>query len=171
MAPEVERGEEWVVVGRIRRPWGPRGEIIIDVQSDAPGRFTPGETLFTNGQPLTIERARPSKGAMILKLEGIDSQEAAGVLKGHTLTVSPASLPPPPEDTYYHYHLIGMEVYTRKGRLLGTLTEILSTGSNDVYVIKGEGKELLLPALADVILEVDVDKGRMMVELMPELES
>jgi len=140
------------------------------VLSDTANRFAQGESLFIDSEPFTIESARPSRKAMILKLTGVDSLRAAEALRGNTLTIPPSSLPSLPEDTYYHYHLIGMEVYTQEGRSLGTLADILITGSNDVYVVRKGTKDLLIPALPDVVLEVDVAKGRMIVELLPGLE-
>jgi 16S rRNA processing protein RimM len=140
------------------------------VLSDTADRFAQGETLFMNSEPVTIESAMPSRKAMILKLEGVDSPEAAEALRGNTLAIPPSSLPSLPDGTYYHYHLIGMEVYTQEGRSLGTLADIIITGSNDVYIVRKDAKDLLIPALPDVILEVDVSKGRMIVELLPGLE-
>ncbi len=171
VASEIEKENDWVMVGRVRRPWGSQGHVIVNVLSDTADRFAQGETLFIDGEPFTIEIARPSRKAMILKLEGVDSMEAAEALRGNTLTIPPSSLSSLPEDTYYHYHLIGMEVYTQEGRSLGILADILNTGSNDVYVVRKGPKDLLIPALPNVILEVDVAKGRMIVELLPGLES
>jgi 16S rRNA processing protein RimM len=170
VASEIEKENDWVMVGRIRRAWGSQGHVIVDVLSDTADRFAQGETLFIDGRPVTIESARPSKKAMVLKLVEVDSPEAAEALRGNTLTIPPSSLPSLPEDTYYHYHLIGMEVYTREGRPLGVIADILITGSNDVYVVRKGTKDLLVPALPDVILDVDVSKGRMIVELLPGLE-
>lgn len=171
MAPEATNDTAWVTVGRIKRPWGVRGHVMIDVLSDVPNRFAQGESLFIDGEPFSIEQASPHNDTMILKLEGVDSLEEAAALRGRLLTVPSDSLPPLPKGTYYHHHLIDMAVYARDGRFLGKLTDIISTGGNDVYVVTLEGKEFLLPALDDVILEVDVDKGRMTVELLPGLEQ
>ena len=171
VASEIEKENDWVMVGRIRRAWGSQGHVIADVLSNTAGRFAQGETLFIDGEPFTIESARPSRKAMVLKLEGVDSLEAAEALRENTLAIPPSSLPSLPEDTYYHYHLIGMEVCTQEGRSLGTLADILNTGANDVYLVRKGPKDLLIPALPNVILEVDVTRGRMVVELLPGLES
>jgi 16S rRNA processing protein RimM len=154
VASEIEKENDWVMVGRIRRAWGSQGHVIVDVLSDTADRFAQGETLFIDGRPVTIESARPSKKAMVLKLVEVDSPEAAEALRGNTLTIPPSSLPS----------------LTKEGRPLGVIADILITGSNDVYVVRKGTKDLLVPALPDVILDVDVSKGRMIVELLPGLE-
>jgi len=170
VSSQGDERREWVVVGRVRSARGVRGQLRVEVMSDSPGRFAPGQVVFIDGRAFRIERSVLFKEDRVLKLEGVDSREGAEALKGCILTVPAESLFPLPQGSYYHYHLVGMGVYTREGRFLGKLIEILSTGGNDVYVVRAGGKELLLPALDDVVLEVDVDNRRMMVEVPPGLE-
>ncbi len=159
-----------VIVGRVVNPRGMNGEVQIEVISDSPGRFSPGGILFLEGKPRTIRRSSPSaNGRLYLKLEGIDSRTEAEGLRHMLLTVSEDMVRPLPDGEYYHFQIIDTEVFTREEEYLGRVTEIISTGSNDVYVVSHDGAELLIPALEDVILEVDLQKGTMIVELLPGL--
>ena len=171
MRPQGDECREWVVVGRVRSARGVRGQLRVEVMSDYPERFAPGQVLFIDGRAFRVERSALFKGDMILKLEGVDSRDRAETLKGCELTVPAESLSPLPQGRYYHYHLVGMDVHTKDGRFLGKLAEVLPTGGTDVYVVRAGGKELLLPALDDVVLEVDIDNRRMTVEVPPGLEG
>lgn len=158
--------EKSVVVGRVLGPRGVRGELQIEVISDSPGRFSSGGILFINNQIYNIQRSSTlPKGRLTLKLDGIDGREQAQALKDSFLTVTEDLVPPLPEGQYYHFQIIDMQVYTQEGEHLGQITDILSTGSNDVYVVSLRGTELLIPALDDVIKEVDVEQAKMVVAL------
>ena len=155
-----------VVVGKVWALHGLRGEIQVEVISDSPGRFSPGGMLYVGGRPREIQRSLPLRRRRVrLKLEGIDSRSEAETLRDAFLTVPEEMVPPLAEDVYYHFQIIGMGVYSREGEYLGEITEILTTGSNDVYVASAAGTELLIPATDDVVLEVDVGKGTMQVDL------
>lgn len=157
-----------VVVGRVLSPQGITGELQIEAISDSPGRFSSGGVLYINDQPHEIKSSRElPKGRIGLKLEGIDSRNEAENLRGSLLLVPEDMVPPLPEGEYYHFQIIGIRVYTREREYLGQVTEILATGSNDVYVVSHEGSEILIPALDDVVVEVDVD-GRTMTVDLPE---
>lgn len=101
----------------------------------------------------------------ILKLRGIDTREDAEGLAGVELEVPTEDVPPLPDGSYYHFQILDMEVWTSAGELLGIVVDILITGSNDVYVVRGGDREILVPALEDVVLEVDVEGGRLTVDL------
>ena len=88
---------------------------------------------------------------------------------GQLLTVPLAAVPSPPEGEYFHYQLLGLRVLTEEGEELGRITEILETGSNDVYVVSGDAGQVLIPALAEVIRKVQVDEGQMVVRLLDGL--
>ena len=155
-----------VVVGRVLGPRGLAGEISVEVISDSPDRFSSGGVLFLEGRSHRIERSSlQGRGTVALKLEGIDSRSDADNLRGRSLEVLEAMVPPPPEGTCYHYQILDIQVYTREREYLGRVTEIFSTGVNEVYVVSGDGKEVLVPALDDVILDVNVDAGEMTVDL------
>jgi len=161
----VDSGRQ-VIVGRVLGSRGLAGEISVEVISDSPDRFSSGGVLFLEGRSYRIERSsRLSRGNMALKLEGINTRSHADNLRGQSLTVPEEMVPAPPEGVYYHYQILDLQVYTREREYLGRVTEIFSTGVNEVYVVSGDGREVLLPALEDVILDVDVGAGEMTVDL------
>ena len=162
------RVEGEILVGKVTRAHGRWGEVVVNVMSDFPGRFDSGEILFISDLPRRIQRSyRPQPHIVVLKLEGISSHDAAVRLKGANITIPQEVVPSLPEGSYYHFQLLGMEVCTSEGQLLGRITNIFPTGSNDVYVVTLDGSETLIPAIDDVIQDVDVDMGRMTV-VLPE---
>ena len=169
LTPPEPTAEDFVQVGRVLRPFGRRGELLIEELTDVPKRFAPGRTVFLNREPVRVKKSKRVHGGRLIELEGIDSPEAARAVQGATLEVPVSELPKLPEGTFYHYHLIGLRVTSTEGEELGELVEIVATGANDVYVVRGPGGELLLPAIPDVIKKVDVDNGEMTVELVPGL--
>ena len=167
---EGQNSTGFVVVGRVLAPWGVHGELRVEVHSDAPGRFDAGGVLFVQGQPFTIGRAFSHKrSSLVLRLDGIETGEQAEALRGKWLEVPQEQVPPLPRGRYYHFQLMGMRVYTVQDQYLGVIDEILATGANDVYLVREGGKEVLIPALEEVIKEVDVENGIMRVELMEGL--
>ena len=161
-----EQDDGPVVVGKVLAARGLAGQLKIEPLSDFPGRFAPGGYLFLEGTPHLLQRStKLPDGSLAIKLEGIDSREDAQKLLGLELTVPRDMVPPPPEGSYYHFQLIDMEVYTVSGDSLGALTEILDAGPNDVYIVTKDGREVLVPALEGVVLDVDVESARMTVDL------
>ncbi len=154
-----------VVVGRILGPVGLDGELRVDVTSDAPERFAPGSVFHIGDSQHRVQSARTTAKGLRIMLVGVTSHKAATAFSGQYVYVPEDEVPPLPEGTYYYYQVLGMRVVTSVGDELGVVTDILSTGSNDVYVVKGDARETLVPALADVVLEVDVPGQRMVVDL------
>jgi len=134
--------------------------------TDREEHFAVGRELRAGNISHRIERALWIKGQVCLKLSGIDSVEAAAELRGQSLSVPEALLEPLPEGQFYLYQVVGMQVYDSGGRHLGEIREVLTTGGNDVYIMQGQQGEILLPAIEDVVKEVDVAAGRMVVEPM-----
>ena len=161
-----EQDDGLVVVGKVLAARGLAGQLKIETLSDFPGRFAPGGYLFLEGTSYLIRKAaKLSDSSLAIKLEGIDSREDAQKLLGLELTVPRDMVPPPPDGSYYHFQLIDMEVYTVSGEHLGAVTEIIEAGPNDVYVVTKDGREVLVPALEGVVLDVDVESARMTVDL------
>lgn len=160
---------QFIAIGRVVAPWGVRGEMKVEVMTDFPDRFSPQEEVYIEGCPMTIEKSRWHKGKVILKLATIDSVEAAQGLRGRFLEVTQAKLRPLPEDQYYRFQLLGLDVLTTEGELLGQIARILPTGSNDVYVVPTKDGELLIPAIDDVVKSVDLGKGYMVIEIIEGL--
>jgi len=160
---------QFIVVGQVIAPWGLRGEMKVEAMTDFPDRFSPQEVVHIDGLPMTIERSRWHKGRVILKLAIIDSVEAAEKLRGRFLEVPESKLRPLPEDQYYRFQLVGLDVLTPEGELLGQIAQILPTGSNDVYVVPTKDGELLVPAIDDVVKSVDLRKGCIVIEIIDGL--
>ena len=136
------------------------------VMSDVPNRFDEGQVLFVQARQLTIVSSQPFRaGQVILSFAGVNSPGETQGLVGQYLTIPPSESPQLPDGEYFHFQLLGLRVETTEGELLGKITEILETGSNDVYVVKGEAGEVLVPALTGVITDVRVDEGVMLVSL------
>ncbi len=152
----------YLVVGKLRRPHGVEGDMVMDVLTDFPERLRVGKTVYVgeNHEPLRITGKRGHDRQLIIRFEGFGTPEEAGRLRNLHVYVQASSLPKLPEGEYYHHQLIGLQAVDEAGQTLGILTEILETGANDVYVIRTpDAKELLLPAIEDVILAVELEKG------------
>ena len=164
-ASPAPRDDE-VVVGRIVGAWGLRGEVKVQTHTDNPKRLSVGGRVFLSGRPTTIERAARTKAGLRLKLDLAGDRTQAEELRGLLLTVPRADVAPLPEGSYYHFQIIDMDVLSEDGEPIGRVGEILATGSNDVYVVKDSGrKDVLIPAVAGVVLKVDPDQNRMIVRL------
>lgn len=160
-----------MLVGTVAGVHGNDGRLRIATESDNPDRFRAGSVLRIGERLLTVRRASAVPGgALLVKLDGLDSREEAAKLTHELVLVPLADVPAAPPGTYYHYQLLGMDVVTPDGRALGVLREVLVTGANDVYVVVTDGSELLVPALADVVVAVDVEGRRMTVDVPPGLE-
>jgi 16S rRNA processing protein RimM len=169
-----------LVVGKIRRSHGVAGEALAEIYTDFPERLGPDTVVFVGKthQPLKIQRCRAHKDGLLLTFEGITTPEQVGHLRNQMLSIPAVDRPPLPEGEYYHhgravtYHhqILGLSVVDENGQALGKLTEILETGANDVYVVKrSDGTELLLPAISEVVLDVDLPRKTMHVHLLPGL--
>ena len=162
--------KEFVAVGQVIGAHGNDGGLNIKVLSDVPNRFDPGQVLVIDGRPFNVARSRlTGPSTRILWLEEVSGLDQARPLQGRWLSIPEKDVPQPAEGEYFHYQLVDMAVYTEEGELLGNITQILETGSNDVYVIEGPAGELLVPATGQVVLNVDVEGGRMTVRLLEGL--
>ncbi len=160
-----------VVVGRVIRPHGSDGTLRVQPYSDNPARFQVGGNLTVAGKSRAISDFRMLPGGYaLLRLEGLENVDAVRALADQWLVAPTDSAPDLPPGEYYHYQLVGLTVVTDEGEDLGTLREVLITGSNDVYVVQSEaGEEILLPAVLQVIKDVDLSAGRMLVHLIDGL--
>jgi 16S rRNA processing protein RimM len=172
-AGSPQNGEPvFLAVGKLRRPHGLHGEIIMDVLTDFPERLQPGMTLFVgpDHQPRRLRSLRWHTAALLVAFEGMDTPEQAGEFRNQAAYVPAADRPRLPEGEYYHHQMIGLKVVSESGSALGKITEILDTGANDVYVVRAEmGPEILIPAVDDFVLAVDLERGEMRVRLAPGL--
>lgn len=163
----------YLVVGLLRRPHGVRGEIMVEIITDFPERLKVGETFYLGDDymPVTIATRRMHNKGILLSFEGINDRDEIGAHRQKYLYVDLNDWPPLPEGEYYDFELIGLEVIVEEtGQVLGELVEILETGANDVYVVESDsGQEYLLPAIPEVVLDINLDTEQMKVFLLPGL--
>ncbi|MFC1869986.1 ribosome maturation factor RimM [Chloroflexota bacterium] len=162
---------EFIIIGKILAPSGIQGKLKVKVLTDFPQRFTPGVEIYINRQLMTIDSTAWHKGKAIIKLNTIDCREDAERLEGQLLEIHHSQLQALPDEEYYYFQLIGLEVWTTVGKLLGNITDILAAAGNDNYVVSGAEGEILIPAISDVVKSVDLNQGRMMVEPITGLLS
>jgi 16S rRNA processing protein RimM len=137
----------------------------VQALTDNMARFRTGARLWAGQQKVTVAAEREAGGHLFLTFKGFHDRTAVERFRHALLQVPESDLPPLPEGEYYRFQLIGLTVVDRDGRELGTLDEVIETGSNDVYrVHPANGPDLLLPALADVIVSVDLAARRMVVD-------
>ena len=162
----------FLVVGKLRRPHGVRGEILMQVITDFPERLQPGVTVFVGQQhrPELVRSRRPHGQGLLLTFDGYTTLETVGTLRNALVYVPVADRPPLPQGEYYHHQLLGLCVVSEDGRQLGRVHQILTTAAHDIYLVRGEsGPEILLPATDEVILEIDLANGLLRVHLLPGL--
>ncbi len=163
----------YLAIGQVARAHGLRGEISVTVLTEFPERFETTEWVYLgNAQEATayrLESYRWHRQNVLLTLAGVTDRTEAEKLRAQYVQVPVEEAVPLPEGSYYQYQLIDLEVVTTANEVLGTLTHVLETGANDVYVVKQGDREILLPAIPDVIKSIDLDKGRMVVELLEGL--
>ncbi|HHV93160.1 MAG TPA: 16S rRNA processing protein RimM [Firmicutes bacterium] len=167
----------WVVIGEITKPHGVRGAVRVLPHTDYPQRFDSLSEVYlgTDDDPepkqMSFSLLGWQKDQLICRLGGVDSRDAAEKLRGKLLMVPREEAVPLPEGYYYIFDLVGLAVHTEDGEYLGRLKEVLQPGANDVYIVEaadGSG-EILLPAIKEVILDVNLREGRMLVRLLPGL--
>jgi 16S rRNA processing protein RimM len=172
---EAASEPRYLTIGRITRPHGVRGEVRVEPRTDLPERFAWLERVYIrDGDPvaMTVERARLHQGIVILKLDGCDSRDDAEALRGQWVLVPTEEAIPLEEGELFLYQLVDMDVVTADGEPLGTVEEVLQTGANDVLVIRTQdepSRQVLVPDIPDVVLEVDLEAGRIVVQLPPGL--
>ncbi len=162
---------EFITIGEIIAPSGTRGSLKVEVITEFPQRFAPSSKVYINRQPMTIDSCIWRKGKALIKLHTIDNIKDAEKLRGQPVEIHHRQLKPLPEGQYYHFQLIGLEVWTTQGELLGNVTEILTSESNDTYVVQGAKGEALIPAIEDVIKSINLDEGRITIEPIEGLLS
>jgi 16S rRNA processing protein RimM len=165
--PERGLAPERLAVGQVAGSHGLRGEFRIYLFTNHPDALRAVPTIYLGDaqEPWAVRRIHPlpeGKEA-IVRLVEVTTPEDAAALRGRRVWVDREALPPLPEGELYHYELIGLDVVDEAGAPLGRLAEIIETGANDVYVVRGTAGELLLPAINEVILAIDLENGRMTV--------
>ncbi len=157
-------------IGKIVGAHGIMGALRVFSFAESPSVFKPGGLIYLKSdkggeRTCTIKWAKPHRKGVLLALKGIDSRNGAESLIGAELLVNKESLPKLEKGTYYWFDIVGLSVFTFDNAYIGRVTSILPTGSNDVYVVQDEDKEILVPALESVVVEIDFEKKRMTVDL------
>ena len=164
MSHEDNIDEFDIAIGIVKGVRGLSGELRIEQMSDVPDRFAAGSKILLNQKEYVISSSRYDRNKLLIKLNGIDTRNKAEMLNGLTLCVDSSSKIKLPPGNFFHYQLLGLKVFDGNNCYLGIIQEILQTGANDVYVIKSkEVKDLLLPAISNVITSVDLSSGKMIV--------
>jgi len=155
----------------VLRPHGIRGELRVEILTDYPERIALHRVLYLGpeSRPYPVEGVRFHRGAALIKLAGCDDRTAAEALRGQWVQVPIEAAVPLEEGEYYHFQVVGVEVITAEGESLGRIVEVIDTGANDVYVVHGPRGEVLIPAIEDVVRELDLEARRMIVEILPGL--
>ncbi|MFI9384687.1 ribosome maturation factor RimM [Kutzneria sp. NPDC052558] len=160
------------VVGRVVKPHGIRGELVVDVRTDSPEeRFAPGAVLATRARDgasgtVTIAAARPHTGRLLVTFEGVAGRDAAEAMRGLLLVVDAADIAPSDDpEEFYDHELEGLEVVDVQGNRIGVVAEVLHTAASDLLSVRRpDGGEALVPFVADIVPTVDVAGGRVIVD-------
>ncbi|HZK35100.1 MAG TPA: ribosome maturation factor RimM [Bacillota bacterium] len=163
----------YLSVGLVLRPIGLKGELKIKPLTDDPKRFDKLSYIYINNgktgnlayAKYEIQTRRYNMDFVYLKLYKVDSIEAAEKLRNQNLWIPRAMAIPLPEDTYFIGDILGSVVITIQGDRLGKVNNIIKTGSNDVYEVVGENREVLIPALKKVVKSIDIKAGSIVVDL------
>lgn len=160
-----------IAVGKVRAPHGLKGHIKVEALSGDPGLFKGLDCVYVGDNPEKAARRRIEgvKGMVgtgaIIKLEGIDSPEEADNLRASFLYLEEGELPDLPDDTFYSYRLVGMEVISTLGKPMGRVMRVESYPANDCLSVLGaDGREFLVPAVKDFVKSVDEESGVITVE-------
>lgn len=163
----------FLAVGQITRAHGLHGEVSVVVMTDFVERFDTMETIYvgdeTSATLYTVVSTRWNKDRALVRFANISDRTAAQSLRGLYLQIPLEEAMPLEADAYYQYQLIGLSVITDDGNRLGSVTDVLETGANDVYVVSGPQGDILLPATKEVILSIDLEAQEMVIHLLEGL--
>jgi 16S rRNA processing protein RimM len=170
----MSEAPERLVVGRIVKPHGVRGEMLVEVLSDAPDRYAPGARLEAGDpaglrRPLTVRATRNDRGRSLVMFEEISDRDAAEELRGALLSIAVEEAAPLDEGMYYEWQLEGLTVVDEEGKKLGTFARVLEGGGGDLWAVDTDGGEVLVPAVEEFVRRVDLESGRIVVHVIPGL--
>jgi 16S rRNA processing protein RimM len=169
---KAQQPPEFLAVGRILRPHGVRGNLLIKAESELIKSISPGSEIFVGSahSPFTVKYMSPHRDQYILSLEMLYSRDDAEAYRESFIYVRFENTASLPENVFFYWQLLGLEVHSDEDENLGSLQDIIETGANDVYVVRSEkGDELLLPAIESVIKSINLDENLMIVHLIPGL--
>lgn len=164
---------DYLVVGRVARPHGVRGALLVEPFSEVITSLEPGSRIYIGDEEFEhrLKEIRPHQKRYLAFLEGCEDRTEAEKYRDREIKVSLDMVTALPEHTYYRWQILDLRVETVEGKPLGTVVHILETGANDVYVVEDEGgEELLIPAIHSVIRTIDLDRGKIIVQLLEGME-
>jgi 16S rRNA processing protein RimM len=171
MPPHAEK-LRFVVTGRVIKPYGVKGWVKIEVLSTNPRRFQVGNAFVLEGdeegERLLLEETREGTGVLLARFQGMEEREQAAELSGKRLLITPDEMDKAPPHSFWEHQLIGTSVFTRAGACLGEVIEVMETGANDVLVVRGK-KECLIPMIEEVVSEIDIEAGTIIIDPLPGL--
>lgn len=167
----ARRLPEFLSVGRILRPHGIRGGILVEPESDMIRSLDAGMRVYIGEakDEFLLKSIRPHRNKFLLYFESFTDRTSVESLRGNELLIPFEETTPLPEGVYFHWQILGMQVCTAEGESLGKVSQIIETGANDVYIVSNDASEVLIPAIEEVVLEVDLDNSVMTVHLLPGL--
>lgn len=160
-----------VVIGRIGRAHGIRGDVSVDIRTDEPERrFAPGSSVLCAGRTLTVSSSRPHGGRLLVGFERIADRDAAEALRGELISadIDPDESPDD-EDAYYDHQLVGLQVRDDSGTTLGQVSEVVHLPAQDLLAVQTDDGEVLVPFVQELVPEVDLDDGHLVVVDLPGL--
>ncbi len=166
--------KEFIIIGKVVSTQGNKGEVNVLPLTDSIDRFKNLDNVFLRSKKsqtiLNVEKIRKRKDTVILKLKDIENIEEAKMIVGSFLEVERKNAVKLPKETYFIFEIIGLEVYDENNIFLGKVENIISTGSNDVYVVKSKDKEeLFIPAIREVVNNVNLEKKRITIKMLDGL--
>jgi len=165
---------KYLEIGQIVNTFGIKGMVKVKPFTNNINRFDDLKNVYIKNRKekkeYQIEEVKYHKNMVLIKFKGIETPEDANLLRESSLLIDRSKEEPLEDGNYYIVDMIGIEVYSDKGELLGNLEDIFNTGSNDIYVVKdNQGKQILLPAISEVIKQIDIEKRKITVHLLPGL--
>lgn len=156
-----------ITIGRVLKTKGVEGQLRILPLTFDPMRFKALQDIYLEREGTiyqkAIEDSKIDGKKVVLKLRNIDSPEEASFFIGAEIKIPESESPELPEGVYYHYQLINLEVFTDTGRFIGIIKKIIETGSNDVYTVVNDDREILVPAIKEVVKEINLEKNRIII--------
>jgi 16S rRNA processing protein RimM len=172
-SPQEQPPVSYQLVGRVVAVRGLHGEMRVDLTDPEATQFLQAGEIYIGEDHLRLKvrQARLFKRQGLLQVEGVDDRDNAEFWRDAQLYVPAGEVASLDEDEYYYRQIVGLSVFTEEGEELGRVIDVLPTGANDVYVVKGADGEILLPAIKEVILHVDLDRGALLVRLLDGLRD
>lgn len=166
---------EFLAVGKLRRPHGISGEMLMLIWTDFPERLQTGKQVFLGEsyQPYHITNLRGHGQGALISFDGFSNRDEVDHLRNQVVYVRTSDIPPLPDDGIYLHQLMGLQVISDEDENpLGVVAEIIETGANHVFIVRRDGKpDILIPDIAPVVLNVNLEKGEILVHLIPGLIS